>query len=183
MREDVQPGRNREIFENRVDGYNCVSECLPCSFLLQVWRFSGLILMWRGAWGREPVRIGGGRGKGGRRRKGGKRDTQSGENREKRRKNSQYCVTFYNRNRTNGQEHLRKRAVSGCKRYRRQEFQTPLSPPRRCLGHTDIILVWIFVANHSKGINHFLTADTIQPAVHIFGQTFVRLLVHSLWGT
>ena len=50
--------------------------------------------------GREPGRIGGGRGMGCGRRKGGKRDSQSGRNQEKRRKMSQYCVTFHNRNRT-----------------------------------------------------------------------------------
>ena len=36
--------------------------------------------MWRGTGGREPGRIGGGRGTGGGRREGGKRDFQSGGN-------------------------------------------------------------------------------------------------------
>ena len=84
---------------------------------------------WRGTEGREPGRIGGGRGTGGGRRKGGKRDSQSGGNREKRGKISQYCVTFSNRNRTKRREPLRKGAGSGSNRYGRWEFQTPLSPP------------------------------------------------------
>ena len=48
----------------------------------------------------------GGRGTGGGRRKDGKKDSQSGRNREKRRKILQYCITFYNRNRTKRREPL-----------------------------------------------------------------------------
>ena len=80
----------------------------------------------RGAGARENR---GGRGTGGGRRKDGKRDSQSGGNREKRRKILQYCVTFYNRHKTKRRETLRKGAGSGSKRYGRREFQTPLSPP------------------------------------------------------
>ena len=79
--------------------------------------------------GRDPGRSLGERGTEGGRRKGGKRDSQSGGNREKRRKFSQHCVTFYKRNRTKRQEPLRKGAGSGNKSYGRREFQTPLSPP------------------------------------------------------
>ena len=79
-----------------------------------------------GGGGREPGIMRGGRGTGGGRKKDGKRDSQSGGNREKRRKISQYCVTFHNRNRTKRREPLRKGAGSGSKRYGRWEFQTPL---------------------------------------------------------
>ena len=75
---------------------------------------------------------GGRRGTGGGRRKGTKRDPQSGGNREKRRKISQYCVTFHNRNRTKRREPLRKGAGSGSKRYGRREFQTPPVSPHTC---------------------------------------------------
>ena len=80
--------------------------------------------------GREPWRIRGGKGTGSGRRKGGKRDSQKDGNQEKRRKNLQYCVTFYNRNRTKRREHLRKGAGSGTKGYGRREFQTPCLPPK-----------------------------------------------------
>ena len=63
--------------------------------------------------GRKPGRI----GAGGVREAGGERavkwDSQSGKNREKRRKISKYCITFYNRNRTKRREPLRKGAGSG----------------------------------------------------------------------
>ena len=39
-------------------------------------------------------------GYGRREEKGGKRNSQGGGNREKRRKTSQYCITFYNRHKT-----------------------------------------------------------------------------------
>ena len=41
------------------------------------------------------------------------------------RKILQYCITFYNINRTKRREPLRKGAGSGSKRYGRREFQTP----------------------------------------------------------
>ena len=55
--------------------------------------------------GGQPGKIGGRRGMGGGRRKGGKQDSQSGRNWEKRRKISQYCTIFYNRNRTKKRNH------------------------------------------------------------------------------
>ena len=86
--------------------------------------------LWRGTGGREPGRIGGGRDTGGGKREGEKQDSQSGGNREKRRKILQYFVTFYNRNRTKRWEPLRKGGGgSGSERYGRWEFQTLLSPP------------------------------------------------------
>ena len=54
---------------------------------------------------------------GGGRREGGKRDFQSCKNQESRRKLSQYCVTFYNRNRTKSSEPLLEGAGSGSKSY------------------------------------------------------------------
>ena len=77
--------------------------------------------------GRELGKTGGRRGTRGGRRRGKKRDSQSGGNWEKRRKNSQYCVAFHNSNRTKRREPLWKGAGSGSKRYGRREFQTPRS--------------------------------------------------------
>ena len=65
---------------------------------------------------------------GGGRREGGKRDSQRGGNQKKRRKILQYCIKFYNRNRTKMRETLWKEAESGSNRYGRWEFQTPPSP-------------------------------------------------------
>ena len=56
-----------------------------------------LHLRWKGPGEQEPGRIGGGKGTGGGRREGGKRDSQRGGNWKKRRKLSQYCLTFYNK--------------------------------------------------------------------------------------
>ena len=60
------------------------------------------------------------------------------------RKILQYCVTFYNINRTKRQEPLRKGAGSGSKRYGRWEFQTPLSPPTRYIFSRTVINYYNF---------------------------------------
>ena len=63
--------------------------------------------MWRGTEGREPGRIGGGRGTGGAREARGERAGSEipqveGTGRKGPEKILQYCVTFYNRTRTKG---------------------------------------------------------------------------------
>ena len=101
-------------------------------FVLSYWvqyLLLGVTTNWWGTWGREPGRIGSGRGKGGRKRKGGKRDSESGRNWEKRRKILQFCIMFHNRNRTKKREPLRKGAGSGSKGYRRREFHPPPPSP------------------------------------------------------
>ena len=82
-----------------------------------------------GTGGREPgrIRAGGVREAGGER--AGSGIPKVAGTREKRRKISQYCVTFCRRHRARRRELLRKGAGSGSKRYGRREFQTPLSPP------------------------------------------------------
>ena len=83
-------------------------------------------IKWRGTGGRKPGRIRGGRDTGGGRREGGKQDSQSGGNREKRRKISQYFVTFYNRNRTKNPYGRRREA--GVKGTGGGSFRPPVSP-------------------------------------------------------
>ena len=112
----IQNGGRFESFFKRVN------QCSSNAFLKQKlcprsFYFSqNSPMLWKGTVGREPGRIGGGRGTGGGRRKNRKRDSQSGENREKRRKIVQYCITFYDRNRTKRREPLRKGAGSVSKR-------------------------------------------------------------------
>ena len=67
------------------------------------------------------------RGTGGGRRKGGKLDSQNGRNQEKRRKISQYCITFHNINRTKRQEPLRKGVGGG-------SFRPPCLPSHTYMG-------------------------------------------------
>ena len=69
-------------------------------------------------------------GTGGGRRKDRKQDCQSGRNWEIRRKTLQYCITFYNRNRTKRQEPLRSKGwEAGLKGTGGRSFRPPCLPP------------------------------------------------------